>query len=213
MGNPALLSLVACAYCLCALIPSALAQFGQFSQYAPYAALMGGSSGQSQNSVGDGISGYLAFLQLERRLNALESNVRSGAIGGCESGVLGPLTPAQPTGVIQYQGQFIAPPTISLSVSDIKQTDPNAIMNIQIRPIQMSATQATVTLIDVNKNVAQVYVSYMACPSNSNAPVGNSMSYLDPVTGQQTGANVGSFDYMMQNPFLLNMLFGSGMSS
>ena len=73
-----------------------------------------------------------AFVQLDRRLNALESNVRSGAIGGCESGVLGPLTPLQPTGVIQYQGHFIAPPTISLSISDIKQTDPNAIMNIQV---------------------------------------------------------------------------------
>jgi len=108
------------------------------------------------------------YKDLERRIQNLENKILSGEIGGCESGVLGPLTNRQPFGVVRFRGYFMTPPTISLALSDLTQVDATKLMNFAIRPTQISSTTASVSLLDFNDNVGSVYVGYMACPSNNN---------------------------------------------
>ncbi|KAK3696113.1 hypothetical protein RRG08_061888 [Elysia crispata] len=110
---------------------------------------------------------YLMYSQLNRRIAALEFNLKSGAIGGCESGVIGPMSAAQNTAVLQFKGQFLAPPAVSLSTSDLETVNPGLPINYQIRPTHIDRQQATITLTDASGNVAGLHVAYMVCPSNS----------------------------------------------
>ncbi|GFO19182.1 hypothetical protein PoB_004568700 [Plakobranchus ocellatus] len=114
---------------------------------------------------------YLDHLrELQFRVTALEANARSGAVGGCESGVIGPLNSAQSTGTITFRRPFLTPPAISLALSDLQTTDQNAMTGFTIRPVSVSKTAASVRIAPLNANVAALFVSYMACPSNA-APV------------------------------------------
>ncbi|GFR96436.1 hypothetical protein ElyMa_004451400 [Elysia marginata] len=104
---------------------------------------------------------------MNRRIAALELNVKTGAVGGCESGVIGPMSAAQNTAVLKFKGQFLTPPAVSLATSDVVTSDPTLPVNYQIRPTQINQKQATITVTDTSGNVASLHVSYMVCPSNS----------------------------------------------
>ncbi|GFR65021.1 hypothetical protein ElyMa_001937400 [Elysia marginata] len=110
---------------------------------------------------------------LNARISRLETNVRSGAIGGCESGVVGPLSPRQPTATIKFQGHFLTPPSISLALSDITTADAGNPVSVQVRPSALTRTSATVNITDLGEpnNVASAFIAYMACPSNSSPTV------------------------------------------
>ncbi|GFN93592.1 hypothetical protein PoB_002009800 [Plakobranchus ocellatus] len=112
--------------------------------------------------------------QLTSRLNNLEINIRSGAIGGCESGVVGPLSPLQSSATITFRGNFLTPPTVSLSLSDLTTADATNPVSFQIRPSSVTTSSAVVTFTDLGtpNNVASAFVSYMVCPSNSSPMVG-----------------------------------------
>ncbi|RUS73192.1 hypothetical protein EGW08_019038 [Elysia chlorotica] len=119
----------------------------------------------------------VALSQLSARLSQLEMNVRTGAVGGCESGVVGPLSPLQPTATIQFRGSFLTPPAISLALSDITTADASNTVSVQVRPSSVSAHSANITLTDLGSpnNVAAAFIAYMVCPSNSSPSVhGNS---------------------------------------
>ncbi|GFN99275.1 hypothetical protein PoB_002578100 [Plakobranchus ocellatus] len=150
-STTALISLLLAALC----VSTSLAQFGPLA----FAALGGDFDGSG--------GGYLLYNQLNRRIAALEFNVRSGAIGGCESGVIGPLSAAQNTATLTFRGQYLAPPAVSLALSDVVTVNPALPINYQIRPTQIDRQKAEITFTDATTNVASLFVSYMVCPSNS----------------------------------------------
>ncbi|KAK3724675.1 hypothetical protein RRG08_041157 [Elysia crispata] len=126
---------------------------------------------------GSGQGSYLMLNQLSSRLSRLEMNVRTGAVGGCESGVVGPLSPLQPAATIQFRGSFLTPPAISLALSDISTADATNPVSVQVRPSAVSSSSANITLTDLGSpsNVASAFIAYMVCPSNSSPAVhGNS---------------------------------------
>ncbi|KAK3768649.1 hypothetical protein RRG08_065943 [Elysia crispata] len=109
------------------------------------------------------------YNMLQKRIAALEVNVKSGAVGGCESGIIGPFTPGQMTGTITFQKPFLGAPAVSLALSDITVANPALNLNLQIRPDEISATEAKVTVTDATSATSSVHVGYMVCPSNSYA--------------------------------------------
>ncbi|KAK3724671.1 hypothetical protein RRG08_041153 [Elysia crispata] len=119
-----------------------------------------------------GPSRFLIQRQLASRISALEANVRTGATGGCESGVIGPFSNTQRTATITFRGTFLAAPSISLSLSDLTTTAGNTAVSVQIRPSSVTTTSAGVTFSAApTNNVASAFVSYMACPSNASPAV------------------------------------------
>ncbi|GFN93749.1 hypothetical protein PoB_002025500 [Plakobranchus ocellatus] len=134
----------------------------QINPLAFYLLGEGGMFGMNQ-----GMSIWL-YQSIENKITALEMRVKSGAVGGCESGVIGPFTPQAMTGDIQFQNPFPGAPAVSLSLSDVVVADPTLTLNIQIRPTQVTPTQASVQVTDATGALASIHVAYMACPSNSN---------------------------------------------
>lgn len=209
---PSLISVVVVA-CL-SLLPDVIGQgMGGFN---PFSLLM---AGDNNNGGAGGLSGGFAKMQnmmklqaLERRLQALETNVRSGAYGGCESGILGPLSPSQNRGVIRFQGYFMSPPTLQLSTSDITTAFADQIVSFKIRPYKISSTEAIVGLeVPANGgNIKSLYVSYSACPSNINVAIPTTPAVTSPAARLHNNFGFNS-NNMWSNPmFLAQMMGGFG---
>ncbi|GFN93590.1 hypothetical protein PoB_002009600 [Plakobranchus ocellatus] len=153
--------------CLCiVLVNTAWAQINPLF-------LLNGDLGEGLfDFFGNGAGKLLLLRNLGSRLTALEANIRTGALGGCESGVIGPFSSTQTTATITFRGTFLTPPSISLSLSDLTTTNAGTAVSVTIRPSSVSTTSAGVVFSAApTNNVASAFVSYMACPSNSSPAV------------------------------------------
>ncbi|RUS85598.1 hypothetical protein EGW08_006610, partial [Elysia chlorotica] len=129
-----------------ALVMCLVAATSVSGQINPLFLLMG-DGGEDLFGMDNGMS-YWMYDMLQKRIAALEVNVKSGSVGGCESGIIGPFTPGQMTGTITFQKPFLAAPAVSLALSDIETADPSLNVNLQVRPDEISATKATITVTD-----------------------------------------------------------------
>jgi len=192
----------------------ALGQGQGFQGGIPISLLMssGDNNNNGQNGLGSQYStlqNLLKFRSLERRLQALETNVKSGAYGGCESGILGPMSPSQNRGVIRFQGYFMTAPTLQLSASDLTTANANDVVSFKIRPIKITPTEAQVILQTPQSggNIESLYIAYSACPSNSNVAIPTAPEIPSPA-GSMFGNNLFNFDSQnpWSNPFMLRMM-------
>jgi len=204
-----------CVMCLGSALGQGLSQ--GFQGGIPISLLMSSAGDNNNNGGGLGSSystlqNLVKFRSLERRLQALETNVKSGAYGGCESGILGPMSPTQNRGTIRFQGYFMTAPTLQLSSSDLTTANANEIVSFKIRPVKITPTEAQVILQTPPSggNIQSLYIAYSACPSNSNVAVPTSPEMTSPAASIY-GNNPFSFNSNdpWKNPFYMRLFMNA----
>lgn len=90
-----------------------------------------------------------------------------------ESGVIGPFNALTNIATLRFRSQYSSPPTLILALSDLATLNLNTPLSFQIRPGQITTTEATVTFMDNTNSIEAANISYMVCPNAKGDVINN----------------------------------------